>query len=159
MNLVGYYRVPPVRGVFFSPVQEERLLLMGCQEVFSDRCLPAGVVRPGLDRALAALEDGGTLAVLSLHALAGTMVDLLDVVSRLETRGLALVVAQPEIDTRADPAFFAACQVLADFNAERPLIRAAEAALIAKGGPQGVKAAQASPPHSSAHPSESGDPS
>ena len=145
MNLVGYYRVPPVRGVFFSPVQEERLLLMGCQEVFSDRCLPAGVVRPGLDRALAALEDGGTLAVLSLHALAGTMVDLLDVVSRLKARGLHLVVAQPDIDTRADPAFFAACQTLATFNGERPLVRAAEASLVANGVPagglQGLKAA------------------
>lgn len=138
MNLVGYYRLPPVRGVFFSPAQEERLLLLGCQEVFSDRCLAGGVVRPGLDRALAALDPGGTLAITSFHALAGAMVDLLDVVLKLKALGLHLVVAQPAIDTRTDPGFFATCQALATFNGERAMIRAAEASLIAKGPTGGV---------------------
>ena len=144
MNRVGYYRLPPVKGVFFSPVQEERLLLMGCQEVFSDRCLANAIIRPGLDKALAAIEDGGTLAVLSLHALAGTTVDLMETVLKLKSRGLHLVVAQPEIDTRADPGFFTACETMAGFNAERAMVRAAEAALVSKGvkggGVQGLKA-------------------
>jgi DNA invertase Pin-like site-specific DNA recombinase len=143
MNRVGYYRLPPVKGVFFSPAQEERLLLAGCQEVFSDRCLSSGVVRAGLDKAIAALEPGGALATPSLHALGGTMVDLLDVVLKLKARGLHLVVLQPEIDTRQDPGFFAACQTLAAFDGERRLVRAAEAALVAKGvrgaGLQGLK--------------------
>ena len=137
MKLVGYYRVPPVRGVFFSPAQEERLLLLGCEEVFSDRCLATGVVRPGLQRALVALEDGGALATPSFHALAGTMVDLLEVVLKLKTRGLHLVVQQPEIDTRVDARFFESVQLLAGFNDERPMVRAAEAALVAKGGAAG----------------------
>ena len=144
MTRVGYYRLPPVKGVFFSPAQEERLLLLGCQEVFSDRCLANAIIRPGLDKALAALADGGTLAVLSLHALAGTATDLMEAVLKLKARGLHLVVAQPEIDTRADPAFFAACEALAVFNAERPMVRAAETALVAKGvgagGMKGLKA-------------------
>ena len=144
MTRVGYYRLPPVKGVFFSPAQEERLLLLGCQEVFSDRCLANAIIRPGLDKALAALGDGGTLAVLSLHALAGTATDLMEAVLKLKARGLHLVVAQPEIDTRTDPAFFAACEALAAFNAERPMVRAAEAALVAKGvqagGMKGLKA-------------------
>ncbi|HWU78816.1 MAG TPA: recombinase family protein, partial [Caulobacter sp.] len=96
-------------------------------------------------RALAALEDGGTLAVLSLHALAGTMVDLLDAALKLKARGLHLVVAQPEIDTRADAAFFEACQTLASFNGERALVRTAEMSLVANGvrdgGLRGLKAA------------------
>jgi DNA invertase Pin-like site-specific DNA recombinase len=136
MTLVGYYRLPPVRGVFFSPAQEERLLLLGCQEVFSDRCLAGGVVRPGLDRALAALAPGGTLAVPSFHALAGAMVDLLDVVLKLKARGLHLIVVQPAIDTRTDPGFFEAWQALAAFNGERAMIRTAEASMIAKGFPR-----------------------
>lgn len=144
MNRVGYYRLPPVKGVFFSPVQEERLLLLGCQEVFSDRCLANAIIRPGLDKALAALEDGGTLAVLSLHALAGTTTDLMEAVLKLQARGLHLVVAQPAIDTAADPGFFDACQTLATFNGERTVVRAAEAALVSKGvkggGVQGLKA-------------------
>jgi DNA invertase Pin-like site-specific DNA recombinase len=144
MNLVGYYRVPPVRGIFFSPAQEERLLLLGCQEVFSDRCLATGVVRPGLDRALDALSEGGALAVPSFHALAGTMVDLLDVTLKLRARGLHLVVQQPAIDTRVDPSAFETFQLMADFNGERPMVRAAEAALVAKGvkggGLDGLKA-------------------
>ena len=133
MNLVGYYRVPPVRGIFFSPAQEERLLLLGCQEVFSDRCLTSGVVRPGLDKALAALAPGGALATPSLHALGGTMVDLLDVILKLKGRDLDLVVVQPGIDTRADPSFFVTCQTLAAFHGERAMVRAAEAALVANG--------------------------
>lgn len=141
MNRVGYYRLPPVRGVFFSPVQEERLLLLGCQEVFSDRCLTNAIIRPGLDKALAALAPGGTLAVLSLHALAGTTTDLLEAVLKLKARGLHLIVAQPAIDTNADPGFFATCETLTAFNAERAMVRAAEAALVSKGGgAQGLKA-------------------
>jgi len=136
MNLVGYYRLPPVRGVFFSPAQEERLLLLGCEEVFSDRCLAGGVVRTGLDRAIAALEPGGALAVLSLHALAGAMVDVLEVIQRLKARDLHLVVVQPAIDTRTDPGVFDAWQALATFNGERAMIRTAEASMVAKGFPQ-----------------------
>jgi DNA invertase Pin-like site-specific DNA recombinase len=145
MNFVGYYRLPPVRGVFFSPAQEERLLLLGCQEVFSDRCLAGGVVRSGLDRALAALEPGGVLAVPSLHALAGAMVDLLEVVQRLKARDLHLVVVQPAIDTRIDAGFFETCQLLAMFNGERSLVRNAEATMIARGVPPQARRSTAGP--------------
>nr|WP_295107357.1 recombinase family protein [uncultured Caulobacter sp.] len=137
MKLVGYYRVPPVRGIFFSPAQEERLLLLGCEEVFSDRCLASGVVRPGLARAVEALEDGGALAVPSFHALGGDMAGLVDAVLKLKALGLHLVVQQPEVDTRIDPGFFESCQMLAGFSRERPMVRAAETALIAKGGKAG----------------------
>jgi len=140
MNLVGYYRLPPVRGVFFSPPQEERLLLLGCEEVFSDRCLAGGVVRPGLERALAALEPGGVLAVPSFHALAGAMVDLLEVNQRLRALDLLLIVVQPAIDTRTDPGLFEAWQTLATFNSERSLIRAAEASMVARGLSPGTPA-------------------
>jgi DNA invertase Pin-like site-specific DNA recombinase len=137
MKLVGYYRVPPVRGIFFSPAQEERLLLSGCEEVFSDRCLASGVVRPGLARAVEALEEGGALAVPSFHALGGDMAGLVDAVLKLKARGLHLVVQQPPVDTRTDPGFFETCQMLMGFSRERPMVRAAETALIAKGGKAG----------------------
>ncbi|WP_297513080.1 recombinase family protein [uncultured Caulobacter sp.] len=145
MKVVGYYRVPPARGVFFSPAQEERLLLLGCEQVFSDRCLASGVVRPGLERALDALEPGGVLAAPSLHALGGDLVAVLDVALKLRARGLNLVVQQPEIDTRADAGFFAAVAALAAFNGERALVRRTETALVARGanagGMKGLKAA------------------
>ncbi len=135
MKFVGYYRVPPAPGVFFSPAQEERLLLLGCEQVFSDRCHATGVIRPGLERALAALPSGGTLAVPSFHALAGTLVDLLDFVGKLKARGLDLVVVQPELDTRVDPTLLDAWLALAAFEGERRMVRLAEAALKAKGAP------------------------
>ena len=138
MKFVGYYRLPPVRGVFFSSTQEERLLLLGCEEVFSDRCLAGGVVRPGLERALAALEAGGVLAVPSFHALAGAMVDLLEALQKLKMRDLHLVVVQPAVDTRTDPGLFDAWQALATFNGERSMIRAAEASMVANGLPAGA---------------------
>lgn len=144
MKFVGYYRVPPAPGVFFSPAQEERLLLVGCEQVFSDRCLASGVVRPGLERALEALEPGGVLAAPSLHALGGDLVAVMDVVLKLRARDLHLIVQQPEIDTRADPGFFESCRTLTAFNGERAMVRAAEAGLIAKGakagGMKGLKA-------------------
>lgn len=146
MKFVGYYRVPPAPGIFFSPAQEERLLLLGCEEVFSDRCLNAGVVRPGLTRALDALDDGGAVAVPSLHALAGDMAGLMDVVLKLEARGLNLIVQQPAIDTRADAGFFETCRMLAGFNGERPMVRAAEAALVARGAAGGLKGLKAETP-------------
>jgi len=145
MKRVGYYRVPPAPGVFFSPAQEERLLLLGCEQVFSDRCLASGVVRPGLERAMEALEPGGVLAAPSLHAFGGDLVAVMDVVLKLRARDLHLIVQQPEIDTRADPGFFDACQALAGFNGERAMVRRAETALVAKGakagGMKGLKAA------------------
>lgn len=137
MKLVGYYRVPPVRGIFFSPAQEERLLLLGCEEVFSDRCLASGVVRPGLARALEALEDGGAVAIPTFHALGGDMAGLVDAVLKLKARGLHLVVQQPPVDTRTDAGFYATCEALAGFSRERPMVRAAEAALVAKGAKAG----------------------
>lgn len=133
MKIVGYYRVPPAPGVFFSPAQEERLLLLGCEQVFSDRCLASGVVRPGLDRAIDALEPGGALATPSLHALGGDLVSLMDAILRLRARALHLIVQQPDIDTRRDPGVFNACQTLATFNGERAMVRRAETALVAKG--------------------------
>ncbi|WP_066684128.1 recombinase family protein [Caulobacter sp. CCH9-E1] len=142
MKFVGYYRVPPAPGVFFSPAQEERLLLLGCEQVFSDRCLASGVVRPGLERAMDALEPGGVLAAPSLHALGGDLVAVMDAVLKLRARDLHLVVQQPEIDTRADAGFFDACLTLTAFNGERAMIRRAETALVAKaGGLKGLKAA------------------
>ena len=146
MKIVGYYRVPPAPGVFFSPAQEERLLLLGCEQVFSDRCLASGVVRPGLERAVEALEPSGVLAAPSLHALGGDLVAVMDIVLKLRARGLHLLVQQPPIDTRADPGFFEACLALAAFNGERAMIRRAETALVAKGakagGMKGLKAVE-----------------
>lgn len=133
MKRVGYYRVPPAPGIFFSPAQEERLLLLGCEQVFSDRCLASGVFRPGLERALAALEPGGVLAAPSLHALGGDLVAVMDVVLKLRARDLHLLVQQPEIDTQADQGFFETCQALTAFNGERAMIRRAEAAMVARG--------------------------
>lgn len=161
MKLVGYYRVPPVRGIFFSPAQEERLLLLGCEEVFSDRCLASGVVRPGLARALDALVEGGAVAVPSFHALGGDMAGLMDAVLKIRARGLHLVVQQPEIDTRNDTSFFEACVAMDAFNRERPMVRAAEASLVAKGvkagGMKGLKAAPPAEAEDAPEDEEDGD--
>ena len=147
MKFVGYYRVPPAPGVFFSPALEERLLLQGCEQVFSDRCLASGVVRPGLERAMEALEPGGVLAAPSLHALGGDLVAVMDVVLKLRASDLHLVVQQPEIDTRTGAGFFDACQALTAFNGERAMIRRAETALVAKGAKAGgLKGLKAAPP-------------
>ena len=80
----------------------------------------------------------------TFHALGGDMAGLVDAVLKIKARGLHLVVQQPQVDTRTDPGFFDACQALAGFSRERPMVRAAETALVAKGGkPGGMKGLKA----------------
>jgi DNA invertase Pin-like site-specific DNA recombinase len=146
MRMVGYLRVPPVRGVVIDGPQSQRLFEAGCDQLFHDRCYGLAVHKPGLDQALAAMRPGDVLAVINLHAFAAHLVDLLEVLARFEAAGIHLLTLAEGIDTRQPGGFFAACARLATFHDQRRMVRTAEEKIVREGGRRAAPAGQASEP-------------
>jgi len=138
--MVGYLRVPPVRGVVIDGPQSQRLFEAGCDQLFHDRCYGLAVHKPGLDQALAAMKPGDVLAVINLHAFAAHLVDLLEVLARLEAAQVHLLTLAEGIDTRAPSGFFTACARLATFHDQRRMVRTAEEKIVREGGRRPVPA-------------------
>jgi DNA invertase Pin-like site-specific DNA recombinase len=133
MRMVGYLRVPPVRGVVIDGPQSQRLFEAGCDQLFHDRCYGLAVHKPGLEQALAAMKPGDALVVINLHAFAAHLVDLLEFLGRLEAGGLALLTLVEGIDTRRPGGFFTVCAQLTLFHAQRRMIRTAEEKIVRDG--------------------------
>ena len=146
MRMVGYLRVPPVRGVVIDGPQSQRLFEAGCDQLFHDRCYGLAVHKPGLDQALAAMNPGDVLAVINLHAFAAHLVDLLEVLARFEAAEIHLLTLAEGIDTRQPGGFFAACARLATFHDQRRMVRTAEEKIVREGGRRPAPAGQASEP-------------
>lgn len=134
MRMVGYLRVPPVRGVVIDGPQSQRLFEAGCDQLFHDRCYGLAVVKPGLDQALAAMKPGDVLVVINLHAFAAHLVDLLEVLARFEAAGIQLLTLVEGVDTRAPGGFFKVCAQLALFHDQRRMVRTAEEKIVRDGG-------------------------
>jgi len=98
------------------------------------------VHKPGLDRALAAMKPGDVLAVINLHAFAAHLVDLLEVLARLEAAQVHLLTLAEGIDTRTPGGFFTACARLATFHDQRRMVRTAEEKIVREGGRRSVPA-------------------
>jgi DNA invertase Pin-like site-specific DNA recombinase len=133
MRMVGYLRVPPVRGVVIDGPQSQRLFEAGCDQLFHDRCYGLAVHKPGLDSALAVLKPGDVLVVINLHAFAAHLVDLLEVLARFEAAEIHLLTLAEGIDTRAPAGFFKACAQLARFHDQRRMVRTAEEKIVRDG--------------------------
>ncbi|KQZ27299.1 recombinase family protein [Caulobacter sp. Root1472] len=144
--MVGYLRVPPVRGVVIDGPQSQRLFDAGCDQLFHDRCYGLAVHKPGLDQALAAMKPDDVLAVINLHAFAAHLVDLLEVLARFEAAEIHLLTLAEGIDTRAPGGFFTACAQLATFHDQRRMVRTAEEKIVRDGGRRPAEAGQASEP-------------
>jgi hypothetical protein len=63
----------------------------GCVEIFEDRISGAEFSRAGLDRALAALDNGGVLVVWELDRLGRSMLDTVKIVLDLDQRGVGFL--------------------------------------------------------------------
>lgn len=134
MRMVGYLRVPPVRGVVIDGPQSQRLFEAGCDQLFHDRCYGLAVHKPGLDQALAAMKPGDVLVVINLHAFAAHLVDLLEVLARFEAAEIHLLTLVEGVDTREPGGFFKACAQLALFHEQRRMVRTAEEKIVREGG-------------------------
>jgi DNA invertase Pin-like site-specific DNA recombinase len=133
MRMVGYLRVPPVRGVVIDGPQSQRLFEAGCDQLFHDRCYGLAVHKPGLESALAAMKPGDVLVVVNLHAFAAHLVDLLEVLARLEAAQIQLLTLAEGVDTRAPGGFFKACAQLVRFHDQRRMVRTAEEKIVRDG--------------------------
>jgi len=136
MRMIGYFRVPPVRGATFDGPLAEKLTAAGCEALHHDACYALAVHKPGLDAAIASARPGDLLVVPSLHAFAAHLVDLLQVLGKIQAAGLYLMTLSEGIDTRMPGAFFTVCAQLAQFNDQTRMVRTAEEKIVRLGRPR-----------------------
>ena len=96
-RLIGYARVSTLDQ---DPHHQTRALkAAGCSRVFADKISGSTIKRPQLRRALNTLRRGDTLVAWSIDRLGRSLPHLLQVVSELEERGVALRFLLQDIDT------------------------------------------------------------
>lgn len=127
MTRHGYYRVPAAGPA--DPPAHVLHALQGCATINHDRCSANAVVRPGLYAALNALKPGDVLVIPNLHALAGSLVDLLDVMHHVYERTAFLVSVREDLDTQAVQPLDGFCTILRRFNDQRVAVRKGEGLL------------------------------
>jgi DNA invertase Pin-like site-specific DNA recombinase len=100
--MIGYGRTSSVEQIAGLEGQERDLRAAGCEKVFAER-VSSVASRPQLEAALDFAREGDTLTVTKPDRLARSVADLLSIVGRLESKGVALRVLSmggQEVDTR-----------------------------------------------------------
>lgn len=100
--MIGYGRTSSVEQIAGLEGQERDLRAAGCEKVFAER-VSSVAKRPQLEAALDFAREGDTLTVTKPDRLARSVADLLSIVGRLESKGVALHVLSmggQEVDTR-----------------------------------------------------------
>jgi DNA invertase Pin-like site-specific DNA recombinase len=128
--LIGYARVSTDDQNLH--LQRDALNHCGCDQIFEDQLSGARAERPGLIGALKYVRPGDTLVVWRLDRLSRSLKDLIDMVSKLDERGIGLKSVHESVDTTSSSGklIFHIFGALAEF--ERNLIRErTQAGLIA----------------------------
>ncbi len=136
--LIGYARVSTDDQTF--ALQEDALKKAGCKRIFYDKMSGAKAKRPGLEEALGYLRDHeDVLVVWRLDRLGRSLPHLIEVMSRLEERGIGFQSLQESIDTTTSGGrlIFHIFGALAEF--ERNLIRERTQAGLAAARARGIK--------------------
>jgi DNA invertase Pin-like site-specific DNA recombinase len=95
---IGYARVSTADQTI--SLQQDALKAAGCEQVFADQGISGTVSkRPGLDRALKALQPGDTLVVWKLDRLGRSLSHLVQLVADLGGRGISFRSLSDPIDT------------------------------------------------------------
>jgi DNA invertase Pin-like site-specific DNA recombinase len=117
----GYARVSTLDQD--ASLQMDELNAYGCDRVFVDKASGKLESRPALDAMLGQLRAGDTVVVWRLDRLGRSLRHLIDVVSDLDRRGVALTSLRESIDTSTPGGklIFHVFGALAEF--ERDLIR------------------------------------
>jgi DNA invertase Pin-like site-specific DNA recombinase len=119
--LIGYARVSTDDQNL--DLQKDALAQSGCERIMEDRLSGASAARPGLDAALEYARAGDILVVWRLDRLSRSLKDLIEMVARLESKGIGLKSLHEAIDTSSSSGrlVFHIFAALAEF--ERNLIR------------------------------------
>lgn len=95
---VGYARVSTAGQDFSSQVQ--RLKASGCTKIFSEKQSGTKTDREQLSAALEYVREGDILVCVKADRIARSTKDFLDIVERLDSKGVELLVLdQPEMST------------------------------------------------------------
>lgn len=94
---VGYARIST--GNQRLDMQLDALRASGCTRVYTDTASGALAARPGLDQALAELDEGDTLVVWRLDRLGRSLPHLVATIDNLTRRGVNLKSLHEAIDT------------------------------------------------------------
>jgi DNA invertase Pin-like site-specific DNA recombinase len=119
--LIGYARISTDDQNL--DLQKDALNKLECTRIFEDRESGAKAQRPGLRAALDYARKGDTIVVWRLDRLSRSLKDLIEMVSRLDSKGIGLKSIHESIDTSSSSGklIFHIFGALAEF--ERNLIR------------------------------------
>lgn len=98
-SIVGYARTSTVDQVAGLDAQLRDLTAAGCERVFKEQVSSVDTKRPELERLLDYAREGDVLVVTKLDRLARSMVNLLDITGRLQSKGVELKVLALNLDT------------------------------------------------------------
>jgi DNA invertase Pin-like site-specific DNA recombinase len=119
VTFIGYARCSSLGQE--NAVQRAELVSLGVPEprIYTDEGYPGtNSGRPGLDQALAAVQEGDTFVVTKLDRLAGSVPDALDLMTRLSSRGVKFAIGGRLYDWE-DPSgrmFFSVLVTIAEFE-------------------------------------------
>ena len=119
--LIGYCRVSTSDQNL--SLQKDELTKFGCSKIYEDVASGTKVARVGLEAAIDFAREGDALVIWKLDRLGRSLRDLIEIVNRLEKRGVSFVRLTQNIDTRTPNSklFFHIFGALAEY--ERELIR------------------------------------
>ena len=96
--IVGYARTSTTEQVAGFEAQERELKAMGAEKVFAEQVSSVGD-RPELEAALEFVRQGDVFAVTKLDRLARSVANLLEIVARLDRKGVSLRILSLGLDT------------------------------------------------------------
>lgn len=96
--IVGYARTSTVEQVAGFEAQERDLRTAGAEKVFAEQVSSVGD-RPQLEAALDFVREGDVFAVTKIDRLARSMANLMEIVARLERKGVSLRILNLGLDT------------------------------------------------------------
>jgi DNA invertase Pin-like site-specific DNA recombinase len=96
--IVGYARTSTTEQVAGFEAQDRDLKAIGAERVFAEQVSSVGA-RPELEAALGFVHQGDVFVVTKLDRLARSVANLLEIVARLEAKGVALRILNLGLDT------------------------------------------------------------
>ena len=101
---IGYARVSTDKQATSIEIQEKQLKAAGCELVYKDENESGGKRnRPQLNKALEHIRKGDVLVVCKLDRLTRSLVDLLDILKRVELAGAAFRSLGETFETESAP--------------------------------------------------------
>ena len=96
--LIGYARVSTSDQVAGLEAQERDLTAQGCERIWQEQTSALGS-RKGLEEAISFARAGDTLVVTKICRLARSVANLVEIIDRLEKKGVTLRILSMGIDT------------------------------------------------------------